>query len=344
MKSFKQMIKTGEVRRADAMKIRIEDLYEEPGFNLRIAGLVGDSGKTFEEEVEDLANYIAAGGQVPPLEVRPREEGGAWIVDGHKRSRAFRKLDKDGQIPRDPKTGELLISVVPFVGNDADRTARIITSQEGRKLMPIELAIGYKRLAAFGWTADQIGKKVGKTRQHVDQMLLLSNANADVQQLVAAGSIAAATAVEMVRTHGEQAGAVIAAGLKQAQAAGKTKVTAKTLKPKREKVVTFDLVAHLRRQYDFSLRTFGPGQRTTGVLDHIRKELTEVEANPGDIYKWADVLLLALDGAMRAGFGPELVAQAIGQKQKWNEGRKWPDWRTVDPNKAIEHERDEETA
>ena len=37
-KSFKQMIKDGDLKRADAMKARLEDLYEEPGFNLRAEG------------------------------------------------------------------------------------------------------------------------------------------------------------------------------------------------------------------------------------------------------------------------------------------------------------------
>jgi len=36
----------------------------------------------------------------------------------------------------------------------------------------------------------------------------------------------------------------------------------------------FDLVAHLSRQRDFSARTFGPGARTKGVLDHIRRRPT----------------------------------------------------------------------
>ncbi|MCS7530757.1 hypothetical protein N0609_30970 [Pseudomonas aeruginosa] len=37
-KSFKQMIKDGDLKRADAMKARLEDLHEEPGFNLRAEG------------------------------------------------------------------------------------------------------------------------------------------------------------------------------------------------------------------------------------------------------------------------------------------------------------------
>lgn len=38
-----------------------------------------------------------------------------------------------------------------------------------------------------------------------------------------------------------------------------------------------DLIAHLTRQAAFSRATFGPGPRTKGVTDHIRKELEEVE-------------------------------------------------------------------
>jgi hypothetical protein len=104
---------------------------------------------------------------------------------------------------------------------------------------------------------------------------------------------------------------------------------------------TLDLVAHLHRQRAFSERTFGPGARTAGVLDHIRKELAEIERDPGDVTEWIDVVLLALDGAWRAGHEPEAIAAALAAKQAKNELRTWPDWRTADPNRAIEHERAE---
>lgn len=102
----------------------------------------------------------------------------------------------------------------------------------------------------------------------------------------------------------------------------------------------FNLVAHLHRQRDFSLRTFGPGERTAGVLDHIRKELAEIEAAPQDLTEWVDVVLLALDGAWRSGHTPEEIVQAIADKQARNESRQWPDWRTAEPGKAIEHVRE----
>lgn len=106
----------------------------------------------------------------------------------------------------------------------------------------------------------------------------------------------------------------------------------------------YDLVEHLERQHDFSLRTFGPGLRTEGLIDHIKKELTEISANPHDVVEWVDVVLLALDGAWRAGYYPGEICEAIKEKLERNMARKWPDWRTAEPGKAIEHVRDEGSA
>ncbi|CAB3920115.1 dATP/dGTP pyrophosphohydrolase domain-containing protein [Achromobacter ruhlandii] len=101
----------------------------------------------------------------------------------------------------------------------------------------------------------------------------------------------------------------------------------------------FDFVTHLARQAEFSARTFGPGARVAGVCDHIRKELIEVETSGGDLKEWVDVIILGLDGAWRSGATPKQIIAAIVAKQAKNEARTWPDWRTVDPNKAIEHQR-----
>lgn len=228
-KSFKQMIKEGEVRRADAMKVQLEDLHEEPGFNLRT------EGDALGASISSLAEFVAAGGQIPPLEVRPRAEGGVWLVDGHRRRRALLKLDAEGRLPRTPNKDrpevlEAWVPVIAFEGSDADRVARIITSQENEKLSPLELAEGYKRLRAFGWSVEQIAAKVGKTRQHVEQVLTVGNANTDVQNLVAAGHVSATTAAQVVREHGDGAGKVLGAELVRAQASGKKRVTAGSMK------------------------------------------------------------------------------------------------------------------
>lgn len=110
----------------------------------------------------------------------------------------------------------------------------------------------------------------------------------------------------------------------------------------------FDLVQHLRRQIEFSARTYGPGDRTAGVCDHIRKELREVQddaaAGLPTLSEWVDVIILGFDGAWRSGATPEQIVAAIVAKQTKNEGRRWPDWRTADRGKAIEHDRSADVA
>ena len=96
---------------------------------------------------------------------------------------------------------------------------------------------------------------------------------------------------------------------------------------------------HLAHQREWSLATFGPGTRLHGVLDHITKELDEIRADPTDVGEWVDVIILAFDGAWRAGWEPQEILDAIKAKQARNEARTWPDWRTASPDRAIEHDR-----
>ena len=96
---------------------------------------------------------------------------------------------------------------------------------------------------------------------------------------------------------------------------------------------------HLENQRAWSLETFGPGKRTKGVLDHIRKELLEIEADPEDLMEWVDIIILAFDGAWRHGWEPQEIINAIKMKQSVNQNRTWPDWRTRSEDEAIEHDR-----
>jgi hypothetical protein len=101
----------------------------------------------------------------------------------------------------------------------------------------------------------------------------------------------------------------------------------------------FDLYAHLCRQIAWSEKTFGPGSRAKGVVDHVRKELREIEADPTDLSEWIDVVILAIDGAWRADYTPQQIIDALVAKHTKNENRTWPDRRTMSPDVAIEHSR-----
>lgn len=117
-----------------------------------------------------------------------------------------------------------------------------------------------------------------------------------------------------------------------------------------------DFEQHLTRQIAWSRATFGPGTRQAGVIDHIKKELDEValaKTHADRVKEWTDVAILALDGLWREiAYGqdfviasPEAAQRAVLNilaKHDRNELRDWPDWRTADPNKAIEHHRSAE--
>lgn len=234
-KSFTQMIADKEIRRADAMKVQLEDIHIKPGFNLRDPDEIDADGMTFEESVAFLAELIFDGMQVPPLEVSPRDEGGVWLVDGERRTRAFRLLDSQGRLKRtpskaDPSVMEYWVPIVAFDGDEEEQEDRIFTSNKNRGLTEIEMARGCKRSAARGRKPEEIAKRIGMTRQRVDQLLILADAPPEVHQAVRAGQVSGAVATELVRKHGENATQALAEELEKAKAQGKAKVTAGTMK------------------------------------------------------------------------------------------------------------------
>jgi ParB-like chromosome segregation protein Spo0J len=236
--SFKSLSKDGTLKKADLFRVEFSKLVVEPGFNLRIAGAELDA------HIDALTAYILGGGQVPPMEVRVDADGRVIIVDGHCRHAAFGK-ENAALAPNEN------IDVLPFRGNDVDRVARIITSAAGKALSLLEVAFGYKRLSAFNLSPEQIAQRFHKTRQHVEQALILANANADVHALVAAGTVSATLAIDAVRKHGEKAGEVLSGAAAKAKGEGKTKVTSKTVngKPLPKKIVA-DMLTHVEKFHD----------------------------------------------------------------------------------------------
>lgn len=82
-----------------------------------------------------------------------------------------------------------------------------------------------------------------------------------------------------------------------------------------------NLFNFLTRQMRWSKETFGPTPRTEGILKHIEKEIEEVREDPSDLEEWCDIVILALDGAWRAGHTPHAICQALVAKQDKNRKR-----------------------
>jgi Protein of unknown function (DUF550) len=125
-----------------------------------------------------------------------------------------------------------------------------------------------------------------------------------------------------------------------------TEGTTKTRREAKEEATggAWSLVAWCKRQWRWSDETFGPGERTKGILEHIKKEMKEVVREPHDLDEWIDIVILGLDGFRRHGGSPEELIQRLDAKQQKNFARKWPDWRTMTEDDAIEHDRSEEVS
>lgn len=195
----------------DPRKVTFED-----GFNGRPIN---------DEHVRAMADSFKAGATFPDIEVRVAD-GAIVVVDGHHRvSAAMLAISEGAEIK--------MIGAQHFRGNDADRVMLMITSQQGLPMTPLQLGVQYKKMRdVFGWEVSAIAARTGKSGQHVKDCVALSETNTDVQAMITRGEVSAAVALKTARKHGDGAGKVLAGDLRTAQAAGKTKVTAKTASTK----------------------------------------------------------------------------------------------------------------
>ena len=215
--SFKTMILDKTIKRADSMKIEYGRIRVKVGFNLR------DLDDEYEAGIEDLTAYIMSGGVLPPLEVVALPDGsGVEIVDGHRRYDALgRAIARGFPIA--------WVAIIAFQGNEIDRQARIYTSNKNAQLRPLEAARGFKRFRGAGLETAEIAAITHFSRTHVENYLVLADAEREVQELVRSCKVSAEVAIDAVRRLGAKAGDFLSGKVDQAKAAGKSKVTASTI-------------------------------------------------------------------------------------------------------------------
>ncbi|TPG76328.1 hypothetical protein [Pseudomonas arsenicoxydans] len=250
--SYEGLIKDGVIKRArTGLQVKYETLVL--GWNAR------NHNARWEESIVALTDYLREGGQVPAIEVHLNTATGELvIVEGYRRHESYRRLLAEGR-PVD------LIDIVPFKGNNAERIARIATSNNQLGLAALEYANMYRELAALHISSTEIAQLVKKSRPHVDDHLLLAYANVDVRNLLESNHVSTETAVKFLREYGEEAGKYLEAELQKARGQGKAKVTKGTVKGKSlpKKIVT-GLIA--------SVDSF-----TASLDDEIRKKLFLIE-------------------------------------------------------------------
>ena len=227
LKSF-----TAEAQAQDNRKLylyQIDPLLveEEDGFNLRYY----DDPKV-TAHIEAFCESFLKKRYVPPMVVRALEDGRIVVIEGHCRRRGLRMaIARGAQIP--------LVSVIPFRGNDAERVEVMLRSAQGLKLEALDVARGYLRLRDMGFTVADIAASQSKTMARVQQMLLLAEADPQVQALVRSKHVSPDAAIEALLEHGDMAAEVLNKKLDAARQEGRfrlTKAAPRTPRPSRKTV------------------------------------------------------------------------------------------------------------
>jgi hypothetical protein len=174
--------------------------------------------------VEGFKTTMRNGRKIPALLVRV-EDSKIILVDGEHRLIAALELIGEGiQI--------VSMEATQFRGNDVDRIMYMLASASENPISPLVQGVRYSQLRAFGLTNHMIHEGTGKSVTYIAECIALSEANSDVHTAIANGDISSTEAKKVVKEHGSKAGAVIAAAK---ATSGNKKVTAKVLKPSREK-------------------------------------------------------------------------------------------------------------
>lgn len=219
------------LKRGDGLRANIENIHIIEEFNARF------DTPEYRQAIKDMAEQIALGHQFPPIEVKPMDDGkGVRVIDGHTRTLADRLLYKEGRHPDTDKHGVLMRNIViSKAKSPREEKARIVRTQKTRNLAALELGHLYRDMRNMPNedgslpTLDQIAAEVDMTKAHVEQMLLLVNGGEVAQEMVAKGEISSSLAVQVIREHGEQAGAVMKSEIAKAKAQGKSKITEATM-------------------------------------------------------------------------------------------------------------------
>lgn len=143
-----------------------------------------------ESELQDLAASVRQHGIVQPVVVRTIAQDRYEIIAGERRWRAAQLAG---------------FTEIPVIVRDVDdRTAleiAIVENVQRSDLNPLEEALGYEQLIAeHGYTQNDLGEIIGKSRSHVANSLRLLKLPDPVRDMLAAGALSAGHARALIPT------------------------------------------------------------------------------------------------------------------------------------------------
>lgn len=236
----------------------VDELYVETNYNIR------DIDQTHVEEFRDA---FIAGEHVPPLAVKVTEKG-IKIIDGHHRYYGAKLAQEAGYTLR--------LECKDFVGSEADSVAFMVTSSQGRALLPLERAAAYQRLVNQGLEPAEIAAKVKRSITDVEQHLQLLTVGEPLIEMVKSGEVAATTAVALQREHGVKASSIAQQQMEKAKAAGKKKLTKTDAMPQFSAAQARKMAELIARHCEAELNEEGAQVRLDFATDLPAFELMDI--------------------------------------------------------------------
>ena len=161
----------GKARRGEAVaRLPIDEIAFNPD---------QPRSKIDEKTLQSLSGSIAVQGVVQPIVVRPRDEGGYWLVAGERRVRAA-KLAGIDQIP----------AVVRALNARDALAVALVENIQREDLNAIDEARAIRRLIdEFGFTHQEVAAALGRSRTTITNLLRLLLLQEDVQEMVVDGRL-----------------------------------------------------------------------------------------------------------------------------------------------------------
>jgi len=149
----------------ETVELPLEDIIPDPN----------QPRKNFDDaKLKELAQSIEQHGLLQPILVRPIRDRKFEIIHGERRWRACKLIEK-----------KTILAQVRNISDKEKIEIQLIENLQREDLNPIEEAETYEILIEkFNYTHEQIGKKIGKSREYVTNKLRLLQLPSEVQEKI----------------------------------------------------------------------------------------------------------------------------------------------------------------
>lgn len=141
-----------------------------------------------DEEIAELAQSIAELGLLNPPSVIENDDG-YTVIAGRRRFKACKQLG----------LAEIHVNVLELTGQDLD-AASLVENIQRRGLNAVEECLAFDTfLEHHGVTQEELGQRIGKSREYVAKRLMLRNLDEPTIRALHTGQISLSVAIELKR-------------------------------------------------------------------------------------------------------------------------------------------------